>query len=303
MDAIARFFGVNKGTPLQKKLSGLAILPFCDAVLCAIIVLAANKFVAREEVVIYAVATGLSMILPSLGAVLSTTMAASTKRMAQRNIIGSSEPAIVGGAGCQYGYLPRQDYLASTLTQGRMVVRRAWIPATGTYTVTTSSELFNPTASENAFRRAPTGRGRLREWGSRNRRARATGPAFLPASKKASSGCGVQLANLARHLCRLETGHGMNARKDPTARWQSRSSPSRFDRKPAQASEPDRSWTAELPFGWDDAKRMYRSTTPWGQLFRTHQGGAVERRRLHLHTRRPRHGTGGRRVTSGDASK
>lgn len=86
-DAIGRFLGVNVGTPLQKKLSRLAVLLFFIAVICAIIVMAANQFSAQQEVIIYAVATGLSMIPASLVVVLTITMAAGTKRMVQRNVI------------------------------------------------------------------------------------------------------------------------------------------------------------------------------------------------------------------------
>ena len=86
-DAVGRFLGVNVGTPLQKKLSRLAILLFGIAVVCAIIVLAANSFSNAEEVVIYAVATGLSMIPASLIVVLTITMAAGTKRMVERHVI------------------------------------------------------------------------------------------------------------------------------------------------------------------------------------------------------------------------
>ena len=86
-DAIGHFLGVNVGTPLQKKLSRLALLLFGIAVVCAIIVLAANDFVNDQEVIIYAVATGLSMIPASLIVVLTITMAAGTKRMVDRNVI------------------------------------------------------------------------------------------------------------------------------------------------------------------------------------------------------------------------
>ena len=86
-DAVGRFLGVNVGTPLQKKLSRLAILLFGIAVICAIIVLAANDFSSEQEVIIYAVATGLSMIPASLIVVLTITMAAGTKRMVERNVI------------------------------------------------------------------------------------------------------------------------------------------------------------------------------------------------------------------------
>lgn len=43
-DVVGRFLGVNVGNPLQKKLSKLAVLLFWIAVVCAIIVLGANRF-------------------------------------------------------------------------------------------------------------------------------------------------------------------------------------------------------------------------------------------------------------------
>jgi magnesium-transporting ATPase (P-type) len=86
-DAVGRFLGVNVGTPLQKKLSRLAVLLFGVAVVCAIIVLSANDFSSEQEVIIYAVATGLSMIPASLIVVLTITMAAGTKRMVERHVI------------------------------------------------------------------------------------------------------------------------------------------------------------------------------------------------------------------------
>ena len=63
------------------------MLLFCVAVVCAIIVLAANDFSNEQEVIIYAVATGLSMIPASLIVVLTITMAAGTKRMVERHVI------------------------------------------------------------------------------------------------------------------------------------------------------------------------------------------------------------------------
>jgi Na+-exporting ATPase len=86
-DAVGRFLGVSVGTPLQKKLSRLAILLFGVAVVFAIVVLAANKFANKQEVIIYAVGTGLSMIPASLIVVLTITMSAGTKRMVERNVI------------------------------------------------------------------------------------------------------------------------------------------------------------------------------------------------------------------------
>jgi P-type Na+/K+ transporter len=86
-DFIGHFLGVNVGTPLQQKLSKLALLLFGIAVVCALIVLGANKFSNNTQVIIYAVATGLSMIPASLIVVLTITMAAGTKKMVQRHVI------------------------------------------------------------------------------------------------------------------------------------------------------------------------------------------------------------------------
>ncbi|KAK4962531.1 P-type ATPase [Elasticomyces elasticus] len=111
-DAVGHFLGVNVGTPLQRKLSRLAVLLFCVAVVCAIIVLAANDFSSEQEVIIYAVATGLS-----------------------------------------------------TLTQGKMITKKAYIPASGTFSVEDAKEPFNPTNGHVTFiandhtdaEKAPTG--------------------------------------------------------------------------------------------------------------------------------------------------
>jgi len=86
-DFIGTFLGVKVGTPLQRKLAQLAILLFFIAVIFAIVVLGANRFSSKTEVIIYAVATGLSMIPASLTVVLAMTMAAGTKRMVQQHVI------------------------------------------------------------------------------------------------------------------------------------------------------------------------------------------------------------------------
>ncbi|UNI19565.1 P-type ATPase [Purpureocillium takamizusanense] len=143
-DAVGRFLGVNVGTPLQKKLSKLAILLLGTAIVCAIIVLAANKFDTKQEVIIYAVATGLSMIPASLIVVLTITMAAGTKRMVQRHVIVRNLKSLEA--------LGAVSNICSdktgTLTQGNMIVKKAWIPGRGTYSVGTTSEPFNPTVGQ-----------------------------------------------------------------------------------------------------------------------------------------------------------
>ena len=57
-DTIGRFLGVNVGTPLQRRLSQLAVGLFVIAVVFAVIVEAANRFVNNRMVIIYAVTTG-----------------------------------------------------------------------------------------------------------------------------------------------------------------------------------------------------------------------------------------------------
>lgn len=146
-DALGRFLGVNVGTPLQKKLSRLAMLLFGIAVVCAIIVLGANRFVSSKEVIIYAVATGLSMIPASLIVVLTITMAVSTKRMVARHVIVRKMDALEALGGVTDICSDK----TGTLTQGKMVAKRCWIPCRGTYSVNVSNEPFNPEQGDLLF--------------------------------------------------------------------------------------------------------------------------------------------------------
>ncbi|ESZ96444.1 potassium/sodium efflux P-type ATPase [Sclerotinia borealis F-4128] len=139
-DFVGRFLGTNVGTPLQQKLSQLACLLFLVAVVCAIIVLAANSFSNNQEVIIYAVATGLSMIPASLIVVLTITMAAGTEVMSQRHVIVRKMEALEA-LGAVTDICSDKT---GTLTQGKMVTKRVWMPARGTYSVGPSEESINP---------------------------------------------------------------------------------------------------------------------------------------------------------------
>lgn len=81
------FLGLTIGTPLQKKLSQLFLCLFAFAIVCAIIVLAANKFDTQTDVILYAVTTAIGTIPVSLLLVLTVTMAAGTKKMLERHVI------------------------------------------------------------------------------------------------------------------------------------------------------------------------------------------------------------------------
>ncbi|QIW96105.1 hypothetical protein AMS68_001623 [Peltaster fructicola] len=146
-DSVGHFLGINVGTPLQRRLSRLAILLFFIAVVCAIIVLGANEFRDRQEVIIYAVATGLSMIPASLVVVLTIAMAAGTQRMVQRHVIVRNLKSLEALGGVTDICSDK----TGTLTQGKMVAKKAWIPASGTFTVGDSNEPFNPTAASITF--------------------------------------------------------------------------------------------------------------------------------------------------------
>ncbi|TFK84086.1 sodium P-type ATPase-like protein [Polyporus arcularius HHB13444] len=148
-DTIGRFLGVNVGTPLQRRLSQLAVALFAIAIVFAIVVAAANRFVNNRVVIIYAVSTGLCMIPASLIVVLTITFAVSTKRMAERHVIVRKLDSIEA--------LGAVSDICSdktgTLTQGRMVARVAWVPALGTWTLRDSIDPFDPTSGRMDFRK------------------------------------------------------------------------------------------------------------------------------------------------------
>lgn len=150
-DFVGRFLGVNIGTPLQRKLSKLACLLFGIAVLFAIVCMAANLFSSNTEVIMYAVATGISMIPACLVVVLTITMAVGTKRMVERNVIVRKLDSLEA-LGAVTDICSDKT---GTLTQGKMVVKKAWIPSRGTYSVGTSNEPFNPTLGDVTFTPEP----------------------------------------------------------------------------------------------------------------------------------------------------
>ncbi|KAI0598410.1 hypothetical protein F4775DRAFT_555419 [Biscogniauxia sp. FL1348] len=208
-DGIGRFLGVNVGTPLQRKLSKLAVLLFFIAVVCTIICLGANKFDSRQDVIIYAVATGLSMIPASLVVVLTITMAAGTKRMVERNVIVRNLKSLEALGSITDICSDK----TGTLTQGRMVVRRAWVPAVGTYTVETSSEPFNPTSGDLFFDRcAPHEISSINKSGERS----ASKASELLSDGKKTLEDYLRVASLANLATVTETEGEWRARGDPT---------------------------------------------------------------------------------------
>ncbi|KAH8884167.1 cation transporting ATPase [Thozetella sp. PMI_491] len=273
-DAIGRFLGVSVGTPLQKKLSKLAIMLFGIAIVCAIIVLGANKFVARQEVIIYAVATGLSMIPASLVVVLTITMAAGTKRMVQRNVIVRNLKSLEA-LGAVTDICSDKT---GTLTGGKMVVKRAWVPSRGTYTVDISSKLFDPTVGQVSFvERQP------HEMGPSGFGEADGEKTCQPSQLLADSGHALLNYLLVASLANLATVH------EKDGEWHARGDPteiaiqvfaSRFGKNRLELTAGETPlWTqvAELPFD-SDVKRMsviFESKAANEQIVFTK--GAVER--------------------------
>ncbi|KGK40821.1 hypothetical protein JL09_g106 [Pichia kudriavzevii] len=146
-NTIGYILGTAEGTPLKIKLSWLAIYLFCIAVVFAIVVMASQKFDVTKEVAIYAICVALSMIPSSLVVVLTITMAVGAKEMLKRNVIVRKFDALEN--------LGSVNAICSdktgTLTQGRMIAKKVYIPGLGTFSVEDFNEPFNPTLGSVRF--------------------------------------------------------------------------------------------------------------------------------------------------------
>lgn len=249
-DAVGRFLGVNVGTPLQKKLSKLAILLFGIAVVCAIIVLGSNKFDSRQEVIIYAVATGLSMIPASLVVVLTITMAAGTKRMVKRHVIVRNLKSLEA-LGAVTDICSDKT---GTLTQGKMLARGAWLPGFGTVTIENSSTPFNPTIGDIRYDERSPRNIDLKKGGEACGQVLTCEDLFKRSQSNLKAFLNVaSLANLATIV---EKDGQWHARGDPTE-IAIQVFASRFNWNRLRLSGDDKEWSevAELPFD-SDVKRM-----------------------------------------------
>ncbi|KAF2968721.1 hypothetical protein GQX73_g4791 [Xylaria multiplex] len=146
-EKIAEFFGLTVGTPLQKKLSQLFLFILGIAILCAIIVLAANRFDSRKDIIIYAITTAIGTIPVSLLLVLTLTMAAGTKKMLERQVIVRNLSSLEAIGGVTNVCSDK----TGTITQSRMVTRQAWISGVGTYSIEPGNDVYNPAAGQVTF--------------------------------------------------------------------------------------------------------------------------------------------------------
>ncbi|KFX94237.1 hypothetical protein V490_04447 [Pseudogymnoascus sp. VKM F-3557] len=140
-DGVGWFLGLTVGTPLQRKLSKLAYLLFGCAIFLAIIVFAVNRFNVTNEVAIYAISTGIAIIPESLIAVLTITMVVGMTVMRKANVVVRDLSALEALGGITNICSDK----TGTLTQGAMIVKKAWLWKTGVYTVQRSMDPNDPT--------------------------------------------------------------------------------------------------------------------------------------------------------------
>lgn len=139
-DITGNFLGVTVGTPLQRVLSWLAIFLFWVAVVFAIVVMAVQKMHVNKEVAIYAICVALSMIPSALVVVLTITMAVGAQVMVSKNVIVRKLDSLEALGGINDICSDK----TGTLTQGKMVAKKVWIPSVGTFGMENSNEAFNP---------------------------------------------------------------------------------------------------------------------------------------------------------------
>ena len=146
-DIVGGILGLTEGTPLQRKLSKLAFFLLCVAILLAVVVFAVNEFNLSHEVVLYAIALGIGTIPESLISVLTITMAVGMKTMLHRKVIVRRMDAVEALGGI--------DSICSdktgTLTQGKMITRRVWLPGVGTYSVERYGSAADPSKGRVIF--------------------------------------------------------------------------------------------------------------------------------------------------------
>lgn len=127
---------------------------FGCAILLAIIVFGVNKFHVTNEVAIYAISTGIAIIPESLIAVLTITMVVGMTQMRKRKVVVRQLSALEALGGVTHICSDK----TGTLTQGRMITKKAWVPGGGIYSVEGSKDASDPTQGTITLGPAPESR-------------------------------------------------------------------------------------------------------------------------------------------------
>ncbi|CAD0082806.1 unnamed protein product, partial [Aureobasidium vineae] len=132
------------GTPLQVKLSYFALLLFALAILLAIIVFSTSLWDIDGEILIYGICVAVAVIPESLIAVLTITMAIGSKAMAAGNVIVRKQAALEAVGGVTNVCSDK----TGTLTQGKMLARKAFLPSGRRLKVVNEFSPFDPTRGD-----------------------------------------------------------------------------------------------------------------------------------------------------------
>lgn len=132
------------GTPMQVKLSKFAILLFALAILLALIVFSVSKWQLSNEVVLYGICVAVAVIPESLIAVMTITIAVGVKAMAQGNVIIRRMAALEAIGGVTNICSDK----TGTLTQGKMVAHKLYVPGVGMLRVKDTTNIFDPDDGE-----------------------------------------------------------------------------------------------------------------------------------------------------------
>ncbi|KAI3332278.1 potassium/sodium efflux P-type ATPase [Xylariaceae sp. AK1471] len=273
-DFVGAFLGLTEGTPLQIKLSKLAYILFGCALLLALIVFAVNKFSGSQEVVIYAISTGIAIIPESLVAVLTITMVVATAVMRKANVVVRDLSALEALGGVTNICSDK----TGTLTQGAMIVRKVWIPSKTEYTVQDSKHPNNPTKGRVtvAEQKDSTAESTQEKRDFDQERSAATLTFDVPEDKlnppkqsptkekEATMNSNLESFLLSAALCNLATVRHEREPKDDRPEWQVTGEPTeialqvfahRFDRGKKVIEAKGWKQVAEFPFD-SSIKRM-----------------------------------------------
>ena len=132
------------GTPLQVKLSWFALLLFALAIVLAIVVFSANIWEIDDETLIYGICVAVAVIPESLIAVLTITMAIGSQAMAKGNVIVRKMGALEAIGGVTNICSDK----TGTITQGKMLAKRALLPSGRTMAVENATSPFDPTSGD-----------------------------------------------------------------------------------------------------------------------------------------------------------
>lgn len=150
--SLRRILGLD-GTPLQVTLSKFALCLFILAILLAVIVFSASRWVLHDNVLLYGICVGVAVIPESLLAVLTVTMAVASKAMVKGHVIVRRMPCLEAVGGVTNICSDK----TGTLTQGRMITRTVWLREGLTGTVRGSADPHDPSSGSVSWSASPAG--------------------------------------------------------------------------------------------------------------------------------------------------